>query len=96
MSIPVSGLYFLSSGGLPDASRGKFWADWTGFGENTKSLTTSQHGKTLWDWMEFLITPAVLVLSAWWFSKAKYANDSKLAEKRVEIGWTVNCLLSSA
>jgi hypothetical protein len=36
--------------------------DWTGFNGNNKS------GKTLWDWLQLLIIPAVLTLGAIWYT----------------------------
>lgn len=44
------------------------WAQWTGFGEYIGDLPFNDRGKTLWDWMELLIIPGILGLSAIWFN----------------------------
>ncbi len=41
--------------------------NWTGF------------DKTLWDWMQLLIIPAALSLSATWFNRSEHKHDQKIA-----------------
>jgi uncharacterized protein YjbI with pentapeptide repeats len=61
---------------------GRGWAEWTGFGEYTGSLTKDQRGKTLWDWMELLIVPIVLGAGAILFNKFQKDNEQRLAIDR--------------
>ena len=58
------------------------WPAWTGFGDYTGSLLKDQRGKTLWDWMELLIIPAVLAVGAILFNLSEKKNDRKIAEDR--------------
>jgi uncharacterized protein YjbI with pentapeptide repeats len=51
--------------------RGLVWAPGTGF-----------ESKTLWDWLQLLIIPAVLSLSAVVFSRNERKNEQKLAQER--------------
>src|SRR5712692_2366904 len=47
--------------------------DWTGFNGNNKS------GKTLWDWLQLLIIPAVLAIGGYLFSFNTSRNERKAA-----------------
>jgi uncharacterized protein YjbI with pentapeptide repeats len=58
------------------------WPEWTGFGDYTGPLTKDQRGKTLWDWLELLIIPAVLAFGALWFNRSEKKNERKIAEER--------------
>lgn len=58
--------------------RGLVWADWTGFGEYTGSLPEDQRAKTLWDWMDLLIVPALLGFIALWFNQAARAREQRI------------------
>ena len=71
------------------------WADWTGIGEyqavitNTSNITADPpdttvyyRGKTLWDLLELLLVPAVLVAMAWSLNRAGQAR--KIAEHRAD------------
>ena len=49
---------------------------WTGFGQIDPSIPRS---KTLWDWMELLIVPIILVVIAIWFNKNTSDRDRKIA-----------------
>lgn len=51
------------------------WPEWTGFGVYTGPLTKDQRGKTLWDWMDLLIVPAVLAAGAILFNKFQRENE---------------------
>ncbi len=60
------------------------WA-WTGLSDYTRSKTDTeefQRGKTLWDWMQLLIIPAVLAVAAVWFNRQEKATERELAEDR--------------
>ena len=60
------------------------WADsspsWTGFGAYNEA-TKGSRAKTLWDWMELLIVPAVLALGALWFNKTQKDTELAIAAK---------------
>jgi uncharacterized protein YjbI with pentapeptide repeats len=45
-----------------------------------------RHNKTLWDWLDLLIVPAVLALGAWWLNLVSKKNEQERAERenRVE------------
>lgn len=43
-----------------------------------------QRGKTLWDWLELLIIPAVLAGGAWWLNKTEKETDREVAQKRID------------
>jgi len=47
--------------------------DWTGFNGNNTS------GKTLWDWMQLILIPAVLTLGAFLFNRAERSNQQAVA-----------------
>jgi len=47
--------------------------DWTGFNGNNKS------GKTLWDWMQLILIPAVLALGAFLFNRAELSREQAVA-----------------
>jgi uncharacterized protein YjbI with pentapeptide repeats len=66
-------------------STGYGWSEWTGFGEYTGPLTKDQRGKTLWDWMELLIIPAVFSIGALLFTRSDKANEIAIAEQRSAI-----------
>jgi len=58
------------------------WPAWTGWSDYSGPLTKDQHGKTLWDWMQLLVIPAVLAFGALWFNRAERTNERKIAEER--------------
>ena len=69
------------------------WLPWTGFGEYqivkidpaTNLPTEFQvQSRTLWDWLQLLIIPAMLALVALWFNTSQRKNELKIAEKRAE------------
>jgi uncharacterized protein YjbI with pentapeptide repeats/uncharacterized membrane protein len=62
-----------------------FHWDWAGFNGNIKS------GKTLWDWLQLLFIPVVLVIAGFWFNhrerkaaELRAENERKAAELRTE------------
>lgn len=67
------------------------WASWTGFGAYTTAKIDPTSGevieitlqtRTLWDWLELLIIPAVLAFAALFFNRAERKNELKMAEER--------------
>ena len=61
---------------------GYTWPAWTGWSDYTGSLAKDQRGKTLWDWMELLVIPAVLGVGALLFNWSERKNERKIAEER--------------
>src|SRR5712692_9088628 len=51
---------------------------WTGFGEYKTGR------KTLWDWMQLIIIPAALALTAIWFNQSQQQQNEQLAESRLQ------------
>ena len=47
--------------------------EWTGLGSSV-SPTTYHPEKTLWDWMQLFIIPAVLAVGTVWFTKGSLNN----------------------
>jgi len=72
----------------------KFGWDWTGFnGEYSKTTTTSTtHGittateqpltKTLWDWLQLLIVPFMLVIGGFWLSQLQKSREQRATTQR--------------
>lgn len=61
---------------------GTTWRAWTGFGEYTSPKGEYQRAKTLWDWMQLLIVPAVLAIAVWYLNKAQSDRESLAALKQ--------------
>jgi uncharacterized protein YjbI with pentapeptide repeats len=70
-------------------------ADWTGVGSyqtttiqetDTGEIITIEHhpGKTLWDWMELMIIPAMLGAGAWYLTRQERKNELEIAERRIK------------
>jgi uncharacterized protein YjbI with pentapeptide repeats len=59
--------------------------EWTGFASSFSPATKGRDylpGKTLWDWLQLLIVPAVLALWAAWFSRRQTLRDQLDKERR--------------
>jgi hypothetical protein len=57
-------------------------ADWTGFGETPiPQDPTIAPRKTLWDWLQLLIVPAVLAIGGAWFTRSERKNAQEIARK---------------
>lgn len=54
---------------------------WTGFGESIKD-ETKEAAKTLWDWLDLLIIPAVIGLLGWLYSQTEKIKTKKRDEER--------------
>jgi uncharacterized protein YjbI with pentapeptide repeats len=63
-------------------TKGNVWPEWTGFGDYMGPLTKDQRGKTLWDWLELLIVPAVLALGALFFNHQERKNELLIADRQ--------------
>ncbi len=65
------------------------WPEWTGFGEyfgpTVPPNQTFQRAKTLWDLMQLLIIPAILVIGAYWLNESARKREQAVMERRVEI-----------
>ena len=57
------------------------WA-WTGLGSYTLPNSNFQGGKTLWDWMQLLIIPAVLAIAGYVFTLTTSENERRATEQR--------------
>ena len=57
------------------------WA-WTGLGSYTLPNSNFQRGKTLWDWMQLLIIPAVLAIAGYVFTLTTSENERRATEQR--------------
>jgi uncharacterized protein YjbI with pentapeptide repeats len=58
------------------------WPDWTGFDDYLGPLTKDQRGKTLWDWLQLFVVPAVLAVGALLFNKSTRESEQKIAGNR--------------
>lgn len=56
--------------------------DWTGLGPYTPPNSNYQRGKTLWDWMQLLIIPAVLAVAGYAFTLTTSQNERRATEQR--------------
>jgi len=57
---------------------------WTGFGEYTTPNGEIVPSKNLWDWLNLLIVPFVLVVGAWWLNKSEKQREQEAANRRAE------------
>src|SRR5919199_1816586 len=61
-----------------------YWVPGSGFDayppEVTRDKIQPQREKTLWDWLDLLIVPAVLAVGAYLFNQAEKKNDRAIAE----------------
>ena len=60
----------------------RFDWDWTGLGPYTPPNSNFQRGKTLWDWMQLLIIPAVLAIAGYTFTLTTSQNERRATEQR--------------
>jgi hypothetical protein len=63
---------------------GSWYFSWTGLADYTKPPGVTDRGKTLWDWLELLIIPAVLAGGAMWFSRAEREAEREIASDRLQ------------
>ena len=56
---------------------------WTGFGPQTTE--PKQHAKTLWDWLQLLIIPAVLAVGGFVFTYTMSKNEREATERRTQV-----------
>ena len=62
------------------------WRDWTGVGERrwkTAPDEQVQPAKTLWDWLQLLIVPAILIAVTFAWSATQTRNDNKREDRRI-------------
>ncbi len=62
---------------------GSWYFSWTGLADYTKPSDLYVRGKTLWNWLELLIIPAVLAGGAMWFSSAERKAEREIADDRL-------------
>ncbi|GCE14581.1 pentapeptide repeat-containing protein [Tengunoibacter tsumagoiensis] len=88
-------LFLLGCVGLFMWGISRFGWDWTGFTDYTPPNSQYQRGKTLWDWLQLLIVPAILAAGAgfftWWSARTerqiaqrRYDQEQKIADQRYE------------
>ncbi|HEY4033408.1 MAG TPA: hypothetical protein VGL94_05530 [Ktedonobacteraceae bacterium] len=56
--------------------------DWTGLGPYTPPNSNYQRGKTLWDWLQLLVIPAVLAIAGYVFTLMTSKNERRATEQR--------------
>jgi hypothetical protein len=56
---------------------------WTGFGQS-KVNQAVQPAKTLWDWLDLLIVPAVLAIGGYLFTRSENRSTQAAAERRAQ------------
>jgi hypothetical protein len=56
---------------------------WTGFGQS-KVAQDVRPAKTLWDWLDLLIIPAVLAVGGYLFTRAENRATHATAERRAQ------------
>jgi len=59
--------------------------EWTGLGEYVDARGETQHAKTLWDWIELLIVPAVLALGAFGLGRQRVKAERAMQEQRAQM-----------
>ncbi|WP_220200182.1 pentapeptide repeat-containing protein [Ktedonospora formicarum] len=62
----------------------QFGWDWTGFSAYTPPTPQYQRGKTLWDWFQLLIVPAMLATGAGFFTWRSARTERQIAQQRYE------------
>jgi pentapeptide repeat protein len=64
-----------------------WWAysvPWTGFGANPAGAGPGDQGKTLWDWLQLLLLPAILAGGLVWFQRALRRYETQAANREAE------------
>lgn len=66
---------------------------WVGFGDYTKPRGVDERGKTLWDWLELLVIPAVLAAVPGGYSVQSVKSSARLlprgyGKRRCRATWT--------
>src|SRR6476469_2809256 len=62
------------------------WREWTGVGERRWKKAPDeevQPGKTLWDWLQLLIVPAILIGVTFAWSATQTRSDNKREDRRI-------------
>jgi flagellar basal body-associated protein FliL len=70
-----------------------FGWDWTGLGPYTPPTKNNnfQRGKTLWDWLQLLIVPIMLVIGGFWLNQIQKSREEESAKKRAEAEYKRTC-----
>src|SRR5690348_9344349 len=50
---------------------------WTGFTGYSPPTPQYQRGKTLWDWLQLLIVPLVLIIGGFWLSQLQKTTEQR-------------------
>jgi len=62
------------------------WREWTGVGVRRWKTAPDEHvepGKTLWDWLQLLIEPVILIAVTLAWSAAQTRSDNKREDRRI-------------
>ena len=62
------------------------WREWTGVGERRWKAPPDEHvepSKTLWDWLQLLIVPAILVAVTFAWSATQTRSDNRREDRRI-------------
>ena len=78
-----------------------YFFDWSGFNGYTQVSTVHtisgplagtitrtellQPGKSLWDWLQLIIIPAVLAIGGFWFNQVQKNREEKTTERRAQV-----------
>jgi len=55
---------------------------WTGFGSYIPPTSNFQRDKTLYDWLQLAVVPAVLTFGVWWLTRLQQRRDQHLVDER--------------
>jgi uncharacterized protein YjbI with pentapeptide repeats len=55
-----------------------YWGSWTGFDGYYNAEKEWQRGKTLWDWLDLLLVPALLAIGAWLLNRAARERENRI------------------
>jgi hypothetical protein len=61
-----------------------YWFNWTWTGFGSETSEPKQHAKTLWDWLQLLIIPIMLVIGGFWLNRIQNSREQRIAEKRAK------------
>jgi hypothetical protein len=80
-------IILLGLGAIASLARLSYGCDWTGFGQCVilkQDNEEIRHEKTLWDWMNLLIVPAVLAVGGILYNRSEKKSELKNADDRLQ------------
>ncbi|MCC6607881.1 MAG: pentapeptide repeat-containing protein [Anaerolineae bacterium] len=60
----------------------KSWGQWMGIIVDPVSGRSPEDYRTLWEWLDLLIIPAVLALGGWWLNKTQRETELQIAQEQ--------------